>query len=183
MGGFEGVLDADEESDGFFSVHEAVIVAEGEIHHRADDDLAVEGDGALLDGVHAEDAALGWVEDRRAEERAVGAAIGNGEDAAGQILDGDFSALALSSVVEDILLDFSEGFLVAIAEHRDDQAFFGADGYADVVEVVFDHIRAVDAAIDGGHVLERLGDGFHEKGHESELHAVFFQEILLHAFP
>ncbi len=78
----EAVLDADEEGDGFLAVDQAVVVAEGEIHHRADDDLAVEGDRALLDGVHAEDAALGRIEDRGAEQRAVGAAVGDGEHAA-----------------------------------------------------------------------------------------------------
>ena len=183
MRGFQRVLDADEEGDGLFAIDEAVVVAEGEVHHRADDDLAVEGDGALLDGVHAEDAALRRVKDGRAEERAVGAAVGNGEHAALQILDGDLAFLAFFGVVEDVLLDAGEGFLVAIAQHRDDEAFLGADGDADVVEVVLDDIRAIDAAVDGWHVFERLGDGFDEKGHEAELHAVLFQEILLHAFP
>jgi len=49
----KAILDPDEEGDGFLAIDEAVVVAEGEIHHRADDDLAVEGDGALLDGVTA----------------------------------------------------------------------------------------------------------------------------------
>ena len=61
---FQRFLDADEEGDGFLAVDEAVVVAEREIHHRADDDLAVDGDRALLDRVHAEDAALRRVEDR-----------------------------------------------------------------------------------------------------------------------
>jgi hypothetical protein len=38
--------------------------------------------GPFLDGVHAEDAALGRIEDRRGEERAEDAAVGDGEDAA-----------------------------------------------------------------------------------------------------
>ena len=49
--------------------------------------------------------------------------------------------------------------------------------------MVLDDVGAIDAAVDGGHVLECLGDSLHEKGHEAELHAVFFQEVLLHAFP
>jgi hypothetical protein len=54
----DGLLDLHEEGDGLLAVDEAVVVAEGEIHHRADDDLAVDGDRALVDGVQAEDGAL-----------------------------------------------------------------------------------------------------------------------------
>ena len=54
----DGLLDLHEEGDGFLAVHEAVVVAQGEIHHRADDDLAVDGDGALVDGVEAEDGVI-----------------------------------------------------------------------------------------------------------------------------
>ena len=59
------MFDADEECDCFATVDQAVIVREGDVHHWADDDLSVERDGAVLDGMHAEDAALGWVYDRR----------------------------------------------------------------------------------------------------------------------
>ena len=64
----EAVFNADEESNSFLSIDEAVIVAEGKIHHRSDDDLAVHGDGPLLDGMHAENTALRRVENGRAEQ-------------------------------------------------------------------------------------------------------------------
>jgi hypothetical protein len=57
-GVLDGLLHLHEEGDGLPAVDEAVVVAEGEVHHRADDDLAVDGDGALVDGVQAEDGAL-----------------------------------------------------------------------------------------------------------------------------
>ena len=72
-----------------------MVVAEREIHHRADDDLAVHGDRALLDGVHAEDAALRRIEDRRAEQGAVDAAVGDGEDAAAEVFDADLALARL----------------------------------------------------------------------------------------
>ena len=65
---FDAVFDPQEEGDGFFAIHDAMIVAEGQIHHGADNDLSINGHGALLDAVHAEDGALGGVEDGGAEE-------------------------------------------------------------------------------------------------------------------
>ena len=43
-----------------------MIIAQRQIHHGTDDHLSIEGDGTLLNGVHAEDAALWRIEDRRA---------------------------------------------------------------------------------------------------------------------
>ena len=45
--------------------HHAVIVGQCQVHHRPDDDLAVDHDRSILDLVHAEDAGLRRVEDRR----------------------------------------------------------------------------------------------------------------------
>lgn len=41
----------DQESNGFPAVQQAVVVSKSKIHHRADLDLAVDGNGPLLDGV------------------------------------------------------------------------------------------------------------------------------------
>jgi len=41
LGVFDQLLDADEEADGLAAVHNAVVVGEGDVHHRADDNLAV----------------------------------------------------------------------------------------------------------------------------------------------
>ncbi len=164
---FEKIFDTDEESDGFLSIDEAVIVAEGEIHHRADDDLAVEGYGAFLNGVHSEDSTLGRVQDGSAEEGAVNATVGDGEDATGEILDGDFPGLAFDCIVNDVLLDGCEGFFVAITEHWDDETLLGADGDSDIVEIVFNDISPIDAPVDGWDIFESLGNGFYEEGHEA----------------
>ena len=92
----DAFLDPDQEADGLAAVDDAVVVGEGQVHHRADHDLVVDDDGPLLDGVHAEDAALGRVEDRRGEERAEDAAVGDREGAALEVVDGDrpFAGLA-----------------------------------------------------------------------------------------
>lgn len=41
------------EGDGLAAVEQAVIVGERDDHDRADDDLAIDDDGAVLDGVHS----------------------------------------------------------------------------------------------------------------------------------
>ena len=41
LGVFDQLLDADEEADGLAAIYNAVVIREGDVHHRADDDLAV----------------------------------------------------------------------------------------------------------------------------------------------
>ena len=68
-GVFDELFDLDKEGDRLFAIDQTVIVGEGEIHHRADFHLAVHGDRALLDGVHAEDGGLGRIENGGGEEK------------------------------------------------------------------------------------------------------------------
>ena len=49
--------------------------------------------------------------------------------------------------------------MVGVAHHRHHEALFGADGNADVIVILVNHVGAVDLGIDGGHVLERLDAG------------------------
>src|ERR1041385_3950674 len=54
----DSLLNRDEERHRFFPIHRAVIVAQGEIHHRANHDLIFHGDRSFLDRVHSKDSAL-----------------------------------------------------------------------------------------------------------------------------
>ena len=176
---FEAFFDADEEGDGFLAIDEPVVVAHGEVHHGADFDLAIDGDGTLLDGVHAEDSALWRIEDGRAEETAVDAAVGDGEDTALEVFDGDFAVAGLDGVVGEVFFGLAEGFLIAVAEDWDDEAFFGADGDADVEVIIEDDVIAIDAAVDLGDGFEGFGDGLDEEGHEAEFDPVTGDEAVL----
>ena len=82
----EPLLDAHEEGHGLLAVDEPVIIGERDVHHRTDHDLTVHRHRPLLDLVHAEDAGLGRIQDRRREQRAEDAAVGDGEGAAGEIV-------------------------------------------------------------------------------------------------
>src|SRR5580692_466115 len=52
---FQILFHSHQEADGFLAVHQAVVVAQSDVHHRADFDFVVDDDGAFLDDVHAED--------------------------------------------------------------------------------------------------------------------------------
>ena len=68
---------------------------------------------------------------------------------------------------------------VGVADHRDHQAALGADGDADVVDVVVDDVLAVDPAVDGGERLQRLDRRLDEERHEAEGDAVLRLEGVL----
>jgi hypothetical protein len=114
---FNAVLNAKEEGDGLFAIDHTVVIAEGQIHHGADDHLTIDGHRALLDAVHAEDGALWWIDDRGAQEGTIDAAVGDGEHTASEIADLELAVFGFFGVVEDVLLELSEGFLVAIFEY------------------------------------------------------------------
>lgn len=103
-GVLDHLLDADEESNGFTAIEDAVVVGQGEVHHGADLDLAVDGDWLVLDGVQAEDSGLGQVDDGRAHEGAEDAAVRDGEGAAGHVLDGELVVAGLETMLVELLL-------------------------------------------------------------------------------
>ena len=58
------LLDLDKESDGLPTIEESVVVGESDNHDGSDDDLAVDDDRLVLDGMHTEDGGLRKVDDR-----------------------------------------------------------------------------------------------------------------------
>ena len=81
-GVFNLVLDTHQEGHGLSAVNQTVIVGQREVHHRPGLDLAVLGDhGAHLSRVHAQNGALGWVDDGGAEQRAEHTTVGYREGA------------------------------------------------------------------------------------------------------
>ncbi len=168
--------------DRFTPIDDAVIVAERQVHHGTDDHLSVHGDRAFLDAVKAEDAHLGRIEDRGAEQRTEDAAVGDGKGTAAQIFQGEGPILRSLGKVADLSLDLGKGHATGVAQHRHDQAFFGADGNTDIVVILEQDFIALNFGVQPGEGFEGADDGFDEEGHEPELDAVFFAEGVLAAF-
>lgn len=119
------------------------------------------------------------VEDGGGEHGAVDTAVGDGEDAALEVIDGDFAFADFFGVVDDFFFDIGEGELIAVTDDWDHEALGSADGYTDVIEMVLDDVIAVDLGVDFRCELEGLDGGFDEEGHEAEFDAVFFEEFFL----
>ena len=108
----EAFLDAHQELHRFAAVDQAVIVAQGEVHHGADHDLIVHDDGPFLNAVHPQNRGLRRVENRRAEHRAEDAAVGDGEGSAHHVGGCDLAFAGLLRDDADFLFDFGETELV-----------------------------------------------------------------------
>jgi hypothetical protein len=106
-----------EEGDGFSAVEETMVVCERDDHDGTDNNLAVDNDGLLLDGVHAEHGSLGEVDagvmstrarrgaysshsHRCTEERAEDTAVGDGERPAGHVLEAELVVAGLGVSAE-----------------------------------------------------------------------------------
>src|SRR5579859_5573126 len=176
---FQAFLDADQEGHGLAAVDHPVVVAERQIHHRTDLDLVADRDRALLGLVHAQDARLRRVQDRGRHERAVDAAVRDGEGAAGQFFHRQLAVARLLAIDADLLLDVGEAHQVRIAHDRHHEAALGADRNTDVVVVLVDQLVARDLGIDRRQFLQGGDAGLHEEGHEAELHAVLLLERVL----
>jgi hypothetical protein len=116
-------------------------------------DLAVERDRAILDVVQAEDATLGRVDDRRRQQRAVDAAVADGEGAAGQLLEGELVVARRWPRSAMVLLDLGEAQPLGAANDRHHEALAAADRDADVVVVLVDDVVAADLALTAGNCL------------------------------
>src|SRR4029078_13175677 len=90
----------------------------------------------LLDLVHTEEPGLRRVEDRRRHQRAVNAAVRDGEGAALPLVKLELPVARALAEIADRLLDGRERHMVGIAHHRDHQALLGADRDADGIVIL-----------------------------------------------
>src|ERR1700751_3787000 len=60
------LLHPDQESHGFLAIDNPMVIAQGQIHHRADLDLTTNRHRTVLDLVHPKNTALWWIQNRSA---------------------------------------------------------------------------------------------------------------------
>ena len=130
--------------------------------------------------MHAQDAALGRIQNRRGEERAKDAAVGDRERPPLEVGDDNRVIARLDRKSPDRFLDPREAEAVGVAHDRNHQAALGADRHADVVGVVSDDVLTVDPAVDGRERLQGLDRRLHKERHEAEGDAVLrFEAVLI----
>src|SRR4029077_20483518 len=119
------------------------------------DDLAADGDRALLDLVQAEDADLRRGQDGGAEQRGEDAAVSDREGAAPDLLERQRAIFRTLREVLDRRFDLPERHAIGIAQHGDDQARARADSDPDVEIALQHHLVALDLGVDAREPLER----------------------------
>src|SRR4029453_9779475 len=136
---FFRVLDAllhfDKKCYCFLAIDCTMIVTQREIHHWAHFHFVVHSNWSRHDFMHAKNAALGWIQDRRGEQRSVHSAVCDGKGAALQIFDLQFAVARPASVIGDVTLQISKTFLARIAYDRHNEPALRADCYADIIEI------------------------------------------------
>lgn len=107
------LLHLHQELHSFPAVQQSVVVGESQVHHRADLNLAVDGNGSLLDGMETKNGTLGEVDDRGTHERAKNATVADGESTTGHILDGQ---LVVTSLAHELVTvrHFMDGAIVLL---------------------------------------------------------------------
>ena len=128
--------------------------------------------------MHAQNGALGRVDDRGGHQGAEHTTVGDGEVAASQLIHGQFAVAALAGQILDGLLDVGQAHVVAVAQHRGHQTTGGGDGDADVEVVVVDDVVTIQPGVHFRIALEGLHYRLHVEGHEAELDAVLLLEDL-----
>ena len=128
--------------------------------------------------MHAQNGALGRVDDRGGHQGAEHTTVGDGEVAASQLIHGQFAVAALAGQILDGLLDVGQAHVVAVAQHRGHQTTGGGDGDADVEVVVVNHVITIERRVHFRIALEGLHHRLHVEGHKAELDAVLLLEDL-----
>ena len=155
-----------------------MVIGQRQIHHRADHNLVVDHHGALLDLVHAENAGLRRIQDRGRHQRAVNAAVRNGEASASHVIRGYLAVAGAVAEIGDLRFNLGKVHATGIADDRHDKALRRADGDADIVIVLVNDVGAVDLGVDGREFLQRLDRGKNEHAHETKPGSVGGLEFL-----
>ncbi len=105
--------------------------------------------------MHAEDPALGWIQDRGRHERSVDAAVRDRERPALELLDRQLAVARARGQLLNGALDLGESHSVGVPEDGDNEPARRPDRDPEVDEVVVDDLFPFDEGVDPGEVAER----------------------------
>src|SRR5208283_1149876 len=153
-----------------------MIITERDIHHWPDNNLAGHHDGPVLYLVHAEDSALGRVQNGRTEKRAENSPVGDREGTARKIGNIDPVVFDLFCEIGNCLLKGREPEPAGISDYRHDKAALGPDRDTYVIIIMIDDFISLDESIGLGHFLQGGDACLDEKGHKSKPDSMFLPE-------
>lgn len=201
-----GVLDVllhlDEELNSLPAIKQSVVVGESQVHHRANLDLSVDSDGALLDSMETQNCALGKVDDRSTHQGAEDAAVADGESAASHVLNGELTIASLQVTVStatlaiqmrgnsyllahigDRLLNANEIHGLNITDYGSDKTLLGGHSDTDVDIVAIDNgvtaVGTLNGGVNGRDVTHGQDTGAGESTHEAELDTSLLEDLVL----
>ncbi|MNM68848.1 hypothetical protein D3C81_804160 [compost metagenome] len=129
--------------------------------------------------MHAQDGRLWRVDDRGRQHGAEGAAVRDREGTARQVVQGQLAFFGFRAEFTDFFLDVGDRQLVRVADDRHDQAAWRTDSDADVEVAVVNDVVAVNGSVDDRVLFQGGDSGLDEEGHEAQLDAVLFLELVL----
>ena len=101
----------------FAAVDQAVVVRDGDVHHRSNNNGAVANHRPVLNRVQSENATLRRIDNRRLQQRSVDAAVANRKRAPLQLRGKNFALFGAAREIGDGAFDFGECEPLGIAQH------------------------------------------------------------------
>lgn len=194
------------ERDGFTTIHQPMVVCQRDDHDRTNDNLSVDNDGLVLDGVHAEYGSLRQVDNWRAEQATEDATVRavinrvnlpishayihgrkteneHGKSATRHIFNGQFAIARLLAEFRDPFLDIQESHPLCIPQYRRDETLGCSNRDAQIDIIAINDRVALDARVRRRDLLEREDGRAGKCGHEPELDIVLLQDLVLELAP
>src|SRR5205809_213301 len=112
----DNFLDAFQTSHRFAAIHNAMVISQGDIHHRPYYHAAIARNGAILNRMHAQNTALWRVDDRRGQQRAVNTAVADRKSATDEFLGQQFVFLGTPGEIPNRRFDLGETQALRIAQ-------------------------------------------------------------------
>ena len=123
--------------------------------------------------MHAENRRLRRVEDRRRQQRAKHAAVGDTEGAASEVVEREADFFGAQRKVGDGSLNHRSRFGLRPTQNRDYQATGSGDSDTNVNVVVPEDVITVNRGVNDRKLFHRYTHSTHEEGHVTEFDPVF----------